>query len=192
MRRRCLAYFAWLGFTLPGEMAIGIAILAVTSLLIITTPPLAPHYSFARSATSQGIALSLTEQPYESGKFLVTAQDPLKKTGADIKNMVVTLTNQAAGIGPITAPVEERFAGGYVFDENLLAAAGAWTINVTAQRAGAYDATASFTVNYPQEITESDAHAEDRTFGSFEVIHIIVAIVILAACDRSFIAKARN
>jgi copper transport protein len=179
--RRMPRIFSWLGFTLPGEMMIGIAILAVTSLLIITTPPLAPHYSFVRSATSQGIALSLTEQPYESGKFLVTAQDPLKNTGVDIKNIVVTLTNQAAGIGPITAPLEERFAGGFVFDENLLAPAGAWTINVTAQRTGAYDATASFNLNYPREITESDAHAEDRSFGSFEIIHILIAIVILAA-----------
>ena len=136
--------FSWLGFTLPAEMAIGIAILAVTSLLIITTPPLAPHYSFARSAMSQGLALSLTEQPSETGRFLVTAEDPQKKTGADVKNMVVTLTNQAAGIGPIVAPVEERFSGGYVFDENLLAPAGDWTINITAQRAGAYDAAASF------------------------------------------------
>jgi len=173
--------FSWLGFTLPAEMAFGIAILAVTSLLIITTPPLAPHFSFVRSATSQGIALSLREQPYESGTFLVTAEDPLKKAGANVKTMVVTLTNQAAGIGPIVVPVQERFAGGYVFAENLLAPAGTWTINVTAQRAGAYDAAAMFNVKYPQEIAESDAHSEDRTFGSFEVIHIFVALVILAA-----------
>ncbi len=60
-------------------MAIGIAILAVTSLLIITTPPLVPHFRFARSTVSQGVELSLNEQPYESGKFLVTAEDPSKK-----------------------------------------------------------------------------------------------------------------
>ncbi len=176
-----LRIFSWLGFTLPAEMAFGIAILAVTSLLIITTPPLAPHFSFVRSAMSQGIALSLTEQPYESGEFLVTVEDPQKGAGTNVKNVVVTLTNQAAGIGPIVAPAEERFAGGYVFAENLLAPAGTWTINVTAQRTGAYDAVASFNVNYPQEVTESDAHSEDRTFGLFEVIHIFAAIVILAA-----------
>ena len=173
--------FSWLGFALPGEMAIGIAILAVTSFLIITTPPLAPHYSFKRSALSQGIALSLTEQPYETGRFLVTAEDQLKQTGANVKNMVVTLTNQAAGIGPIAAPVEERFPGGYVFDKNLLAPPGIWAVNVTAQRAGGYDATASFNLNYPKEIAESDAQAQDRTFGRFEMIHIFIAIVILAA-----------
>ncbi len=173
--------FSCLGFTLPAEAAVGIAILAVTSLLIITTPPLAPHFSFLRSSLSQGVALSLTEQPYESGKFLVTAEDPLAKTGADLKSMVVTLSNPAAGIGPIVAPVAERFAGGFVFDGNLLAPAGNWTINVTAQRAGAYDATASFQVDYPREINESDAHSADRSFGSFEAIHILVALVILGA-----------
>jgi copper transport protein len=178
---RYLRLFSWLSFTLPAEMAIGIAILAVTSLLIITTPPLAPHYSFVRSAVSQGIALSLTEKASETGKFLVIAEDPLTKTGADVRNMVVTLTNQAAGVGPIAAPVEQRFAGGFVFGKNLLTPGGMWAVNVAAQRAGAYDATASFNVNYPREIRESDAHSVDRTFGSFEVIHLIVALIILAA-----------
>ena len=43
---RFLRLFSWLGFTLPAEMGIGIAILAVTSLLIITTPPLCPSLQF--------------------------------------------------------------------------------------------------------------------------------------------------
>ena len=103
--------FSWLGFTVPAEMVMGIAILAVTSLLIITTPPLAPHFGFARSTVSQGLTVSLTEQPDETGKFLVTVQDPLKENGPSVKNMVVALTNQAAGIGPILAPVKERFCG---------------------------------------------------------------------------------
>jgi methionine-rich copper-binding protein CopC/putative copper export protein len=173
--------FSALGFALPAEIAMGVAILAATSLLIITTPPLAFHYSFERSAISQGMELSLTEQPSESGRLLLTVEDLKTKTGADVKNLVVTLTNRAAGIGPIAAPVEQRFAGGYVFDENLLAPAGAWTIDVTAQRARGYDAAATFDVNYPQEISESDARSKDRTFGSFEVMHILIAIVILAA-----------
>ena len=171
--------FSWLSFTLPAEMVTGIAILAATSLLIITTPPLAPHYSFMRNAVSQGLSLSLTEQPSESGKFLVIADDPVTKNGANIKNIIVTLTNQAAGVGPIVAPLEQRFAGGYVFAKNLLTPAGNWTVDATAQRAGAYDATASFDVNYPQDIKESDAHSVDRTFGPFEVIHLIAAILIL-------------
>ena len=173
--------FSWLEFAIPAEAAIGIAVLAVTSLLIITTPPLAPHYSFARHTVSQGLALSLAEQPSESGKFLVIAEDPLANSGANVNNMVVTLTNQSAGIGPITAPLEQRFAGGYVFAKNLLTPAGSWTVDVAVQRPGAYDATASFHVNYPQEIDESDAHSTDRTFGSFEIIHLMGALIILIA-----------
>ena len=103
--------FSWLSFSLPAEMAMGIAVLAVTSLLIITTPPLVPHYSFRRSVVSQGMALSLTEQPYERDRFLVTATDPAKKAAADVKKMVVTLTNQAAGIGPIVAPRRREVCG---------------------------------------------------------------------------------
>ena len=177
---KLLRIFSWLGFTLPAEVVTGIAILAATSLLIITTPPLAPHYGFARNAVSQGLSLSLAEQPSESGKFLVIAEDPVTMTGADVKNIVVTLTNQAAGVGPIVAPLDQRFAGGYVFAKNLFTPAGIWAVNVTAQRAGAYDATASFDVNYPQEIKESDAHSVDRTFGPFEVIHLVAAILILS------------
>jgi copper transport protein len=171
--------FSQLAFTLPAEGAFGIAILAVTSLLIITTPPLARHFSFARHGVSQGVALSLAEQPYETGKFLVMAADPLTNSGVDVKNLVVTLNNQAAGIGPIAAPVVERFTGGYVFAENRLAPAGLWTVNITVQRSGGYDATASFNIDYPREIAQSDAHSADRTFGFFEAIHVLGAFFIL-------------
>jgi hypothetical protein len=173
--------FRVLGFALPLEMAAGLAILAVTSLLIITTPPLVPHYSFQRSAVSQGLEIALSEQPYETGKFLLSVNDASTATAADVKNMSVTLTNRAEGIGPIVAPVVQRFAGGYVFDENLLSPAGAWTINVLAQRTGAYDAAASFDLNFPREIAESGKRSRDRTFGWFEIILILVALVILGA-----------
>jgi methionine-rich copper-binding protein CopC/putative copper export protein len=172
--------FSWLGFTMPAEVAIGLVILAVTSLLIITTPPLVPHYSFLRSSESQGMTISLEQHPYERGKLLVVAEGA-KDNSADVAKMVVTLTNRAAGIGPIAAPLDERFAGGYVFDQKLLAPAGTWTIDVTAQRAGAYDASASFNVNYPGDIAESDAHTQDRSFGWFGAAIAGIALLAFAA-----------
>jgi hypothetical protein len=183
--------FSSLGFTLPFEAVMGLAILAVTSLVIITTPPLAPHYQFGRMAQSEGTEIALREQPYESGKLLVMVVDAQTKTGADVKNLVVALSNRAAGVGPITAAVEPRFAGGYVFSENLLSPAGDWTINITAQRSGGYDATASFDLNYPREIAQSNAHAQDRGFGSFEVVQIIAVLllVMLSAALCRYTAK---
>ncbi len=178
--------FSRLSFTLPFEAGVGIAILAVTSLLIITTPPLAPHYSFGRTALSEGAEISLREQPYESGKLLVTVLDAQTKAGADVNNLVVALSNRSAGIGPITAPVEPRFTGGYVLDRDLLAPGGDWTINITAQRSGAYDSTASFDLNYPRDIAQSDAHAEDRSFGSFEITEILVALLLVVVSSALY------
>lgn len=182
--KRLPRLFSWLRFTLPAEMAVGISILAATSLLIITTPPLNPHHPFIRSAVSQGVTLSLTQQPDESGRFLLTVVDSQSNSGAgpksDVKNLVVAITNRTAGIGPIVAPVEEIFFDGYAFDQSLLAPPGIWTVNITAQRDSAYDSAASFILNYPQDIIETDAHAEDRTLGSFDAILLAVALVTLA------------
>ena len=52
-------------------MAIGLVILAVTSLLIITTPPLVPHYSFLRSSESQGMTISLEEILTSGASYLL-------------------------------------------------------------------------------------------------------------------------
>lgn len=178
--RKLSGVYSWLGFTLPAEVAVGVVILAVTSLLIITTPPLVPHYSFLRSSESQGMTVSLQQHPYERGKLLVTAEGP-KENPSDVTKMAVTLANRAAGVGPISAPLEQRFAGGYVFDQKLLAPAGTWTIDVTAQRAGAYDASVSFNVNYPGDIAESDTHTQDRSFGWFGAAIAGIALLAFAA-----------
>jgi copper transport protein len=178
--RQTMRVFSRLGFTLPAEIAMGVTILAVTSLLIITTPPLVPHYSFVRSTESQGIRISLEQHPYERGRLLVVAEG-VKENPADVTKMVVTLTNRAAGVGPIAAPLQQRFAGGYIFDQKLLAPPGIWTIDVTAQRASAYDASASFQVNYPGDINTSEAHTQDRSFGWFGATIAGIALVTFAA-----------
>jgi copper transport protein len=178
--RQLSRVYSWLGFTLPAEAAIGVVILAVTSLLIITTPPLVPHRSFFRSSESQGMMISLEQHPYERGKLLVVAERA-KENPTDVTKMAVMLTNRGAGIGPIAAPLEQRFAGGYIFDQKFLAPAGTWTIDVTAQRAGAYDASASFQVKYPADIDDSDAHTQDRLFGWFGATITGIALLTIAA-----------
>jgi methionine-rich copper-binding protein CopC/putative copper export protein len=172
--------FSWLGFTLPAEAAMGLAVLLATSLLIITTPPLVPHYSFFQSVESQGLRVSLEQHPYERGRFLLSAEGSQGENANQVSKMIVTLTNRGAGVGPIAAPLEQRFSGGYVFDEKLLAPAGTWTIDVTAQRVGTYDASASFRINYPSDIVESNAHTQDRSFGGFGATISGVALLTLA------------
>ncbi len=183
----------WLGVSLPSEVVMGLTILCVTGLLIITTPPVDRNFSFQREAVSQGVDLRLTQHPYERGEFLVELQDEKTGGAAAVNDLAVTLTNQKQGIGPIIAPVTGRFIGGYIFPMSLLSPAGTWKIDLVAKRGGAYDAAASFTVNYPQEINDSSAHAEDRRFGLFEILNILVAAGIAAVSFRLYrVAGARN
>ncbi len=168
----------WIPITFAFEAGAGVFVLLVTSILIITTPPIAPHYDFIRQTESQGAKITLTQDPYESAKFLVTAESLHPKRDS-VSNLIVTLTNHDRNIGPISAVLEQRFWDGYVFDENQLSPPGNWQIDITAQSQGSYDAVASFNVNYPDEINFAKAHAQDRIFDSFAVLSILVGLVIL-------------
>jgi len=170
---------SWLPIILSFEAGMGIFILLVTGNLIITTPPIAPHYSFLKQQQSQGINISLTQHPYELSKFLVTLTSANSKTSPDIHKLTITLTNSEKNIGPVIVPIEQRFLGGFVFDQELLSPQGVWKIDITAQRPSAYDAVASFAVNYPGEIDFAKAHSQDRSFDRFEMINIFIALLIL-------------
>ncbi len=170
---------SWVNYTLPLEMFIGIAVLFVTSFLIITTPPFpGEQFSFIKQSVSQGAQITLTTYPYESKNFLLTVADEKTKKELSLNDIVVTLTNDEKGIGPIVANTEERFVGGYAFSQNLLSPSGKWKIDVSARREGSYDSVASFLVDYPKEIVTTRIDPDRRTFGVFEVLMIIMVLGI--------------
>jgi methionine-rich copper-binding protein CopC/putative copper export protein len=122
------------GYTLPFETGVGGALLFVTSLLIITTPPWTQKLTFQKRATSWGIQILFTEHPFESDKFLVTLQDERPKTPVPIKDIVITLSQEEERIGPVVPEVEKRFEGGYVFSKNFLSPPGLWKLEIVARR----------------------------------------------------------
>ena len=172
---------SWAAFTLPLEMLVGVALLFVTSFIIITTPPYASEkYLFDKSAISQGMEIVMSVHPYEQTRFLITAKDAQKQTEIQLTDIVVTLTNEEKGIGPIVADTEQRFVGGYAFRQDILSPPGNWKINIAARRAGAYDAVASFVVNYPTDINQTRIDPDTRSFGAFDGMSILAALLILA------------
>lgn len=163
-------------YTLALEMWVGIMLLFVTSLLIITTPPFPPErFSFERHAVDQGARIDLVMHPHEPEYFLVTVTDAAAHTPLPLSGIVVKLTNQEQGIGPIVAQTKERFPGGYVFSRNTLSLPGKWHIAILAQRPRAFDETTSFEVDYPKEIDASRVDPERRSFGWFEALLLIIA-----------------
>lgn len=163
-------------YTLPLETLVGITLLFITSHLIITTPPLVPaQTAFEKKAISQGAEITLALHPFESGQLLITVLDAMESEEASLTDIVVTLTNEEKGIGPIVAKTEERFLGGYVFPASSLTPQGVWNIGIAARREGFYDAVASFSVDYPQELETAVKDSDSRSFGAFEATLLTMA-----------------
>lgn len=170
----------WTHYSLPFEALVGIALLFTTSLIIITTPPYPPtHFAFEKQAESQGVEITLSVHPHEQNKFLITATDAKTKSELQLKDIIITLTNEEKGIGPIVAGTEQRFIGGYVLPTSLLSPIGKWKIDVSARRPGAYDAVASFLIDYPREVEATRTSQDARSFGSFEIYIILITLGIL-------------
>ncbi len=147
--------------------------------MIITTPPWAQKQTFQKSATSQGVQILFTEHPFESDKFLVTIQDEKQKIPILIKDLMVMLFQEEKGLGPLILEVEKRFEGGYVFSKSVLSPPGLWKLEIVSRRLGAYDAVASFQVDYLGELERSRIDPGKRTFGLFEVIILGIGLGLM-------------
>jgi putative copper export protein len=168
---------SWLGRSAPMllrlEVLVGLAVLFTTSQLIITTPPLAVPEPFMQEHRSGGILISLGEHPFEEGRLLVTFTDAAGRP-ADIRSFIATLSNAAAGIGPIVVDAERRFAGGYAFPAALLSPSGRWEVGITGQRGGGYDAVAHFTLETPLPARLPKA----RAFGMLGLASALLSLLV--------------
>ena len=168
---------SWVPFTISLEMFVSIALLLVTSVLILTTPPYPPtRFTFDKQATSQGATIDFQVHPTEQDQFLITVTDAKNQAGIELNDIIATLTNGEKGIGPLVVDTEKRFAGGYVFPRSAMSLPGVWKLDISARRPNAFDATASFSVNYPHEVDQTETLPEHRSFGVFELI-LLVAVV---------------
>jgi len=167
----------WLQFSIPFEMCVGVALLFVTSYLIITTPPYpSAHYALEKHASSQGTVITLGVHPVEQKQFLVTVTD--EKTGAAVpaSEVIVTLENSEKNLGPLVPETDERYPGGFTFSRSALSVSGKWDIGITARRKGAYDAAVTIPLNYPAELDASKLGADQRIPGLFEMVLAVVAM----------------
>lgn len=145
---------AWVWFVT--EALTGAGVLLVTALLILTTPPVLPPDTYVRQAASQGALLTL-RQPAEEPAVLLLELEDGQGAMIDPTALTVTLANDAADVGPIVAAPVRRFAGGFALPASALTPPGAWTIDVSASRPGAYDATARFPLSAPEDLVPRPA-----------------------------------
>lgn len=169
------------GATLAFEWLMAVAVIFVSSLLIITTPPHPPeHFTFEKRAHSQGAQIVLSVHPFDPAQFLITVTDSTTRTEIPLKGMTIALTNAEKSIGPIVAQVKKRFEGGYAFSRSELAPPGTWEVAVAAQRESAYDAVASFSVAYPDEVVSTVVTPSRRAADGFTWFLLVCALFIAA------------
>jgi methionine-rich copper-binding protein CopC len=160
-RLRPALFSRLLPYTLPAEAAAGVAIVFLSSLIIITSPPLSAPPA-EKVVSDQGVRIAVSAAPYEDGKALVSVSEDLEP--------IVFLDGSGEDQG-IIIDLEKRFPGGYVFPLSFIEAGKEHRLSVTVAQPGGYDAHADFA------LSEKDfEHSEGRRFDSFTVCMILIGL----------------
>jgi copper transport protein len=121
--------------TMRGEIALMLAVLGVTAALVSYAPPIdAASGPFATNTTLGPIELEMTLEPAKVGLntahlYLIDAKDGAQYTGT--KELVVTASLPAKGIGPLPLHANLAGPGHYVLDSAELSPGGTWEIQIT-------------------------------------------------------------
>jgi nitrogen fixation protein FixH len=101
---------------------------------------------FSESSTVDNVNVTLKITPFYVGQntFNVTLTDQSGTFPTNIRNVILSFTNQDVGIGPIVATLNKTGEGKFAAQGNYLSQPGNWDIKVTAQRSGAYDLNHTF------------------------------------------------
>jgi methionine-rich copper-binding protein CopC/nitrogen fixation protein FixH len=101
---------------------------------------------FSESSTVDNVNVTLKITPFYVGQntFNVTLTDQSGTFPTNIRNVILSFTNQDVGIGPIVATLNKTGEGKFAALGNYLSQPGNWDIKVTAQRSGAYDLNHTF------------------------------------------------
>jgi methionine-rich copper-binding protein CopC len=104
--------------------------------------------AFSKSSTVDNVNLTLGITPFYVGQntFNVTLTNESGTSPTNIKNVILSLSNQDAGIGPIIANLNKTGEGEFSSQGSYLSQPGSWEIGVTAQRSRAYDLNHIFEV----------------------------------------------
>lgn len=104
---------------------------------------------FSQHAIVDNVNLTLKITPFNVGQntFNATLTDQSGTFATNIRNIILSFTNQEAGLGPIVANLNKTAEGKFAAQGSYLSQSGNWDIKITAQRSGAYDLNHTFEVS---------------------------------------------
>jgi hypothetical protein len=165
-------YPQYIARTFAAEGGIALAVLFVSSMLIITTPPLDRPGIFELSRSADTAHIALSHDTRDAANFHIDVHDKRKVT-----ELIVSLTNPDENIGPLVPPVDTLGYNSFAIPALSFAPPGNWTVQVAARREGAYDANASFSLRYPDDIPATSR--TKRPFGLFDGAVVAAGITAL-------------
>jgi copper transport protein len=121
--------------TMRGELALMLCVFGVTAALISYTPPIdAEAGPFSVNTTIGAAELEMTLEPAQAGPntahlYLIDAKTGTQFTAT--KELTVTASLPAKGIGPLTLKATPAGPGHYVLNSAVLSPAGTWDIQIT-------------------------------------------------------------
>jgi methionine-rich copper-binding protein CopC len=103
---------------------------------------------FSETFVVDNVNLTLIITPFYAGQntFNVTLINESGTSPANIRNVILSFSNQEAEIGPIVANLNKTGQGEFSAQGSYLSQPGNWEIGVTAQRSRAYDLNHAFEV----------------------------------------------
>jgi copper transport protein len=123
--------------TLRGEVALVVAVLAVTAALVSYPPPKSLASGPFSANTALGpLRMEVTMDPARVGPnelhlYLLRARDGAPFTGT--RQLSATLALPSKGIGPLTLKARPAGPGHYVVDTVALVPGGDWRLDVTSR-----------------------------------------------------------
>jgi methionine-rich copper-binding protein CopC/putative copper export protein len=154
--------------TLAAEFALALLVVFYSSIVIITSPPLADSAQKIFSATDNSVSISLSRNAYEDGTAFLSV------SGQGAKDPVILVSD--AGGAPVSLDASKRYQGGYVMPVGLMTGGGPYEVSVTVPQEKGYDAHAKFTI----QKGDLDAAPEGaRTFDSFTLSMIGIGVLAL-------------
>jgi copper transport protein len=159
--------------SLAAEFAFALLVVYCSSVVIITSPPIAQPPVKTFVAHDQGISISLSPDQYDAGQLLLT------DVGAGgIDEPVVTVQDTARADDPVSIGLSQTFDGGYVFPKTLLSGTGPFTVSITVPQSNRYDAHATFVIENNDLVVAHDWQLH-REFDMFTGIMIVIALLAL-------------
>lgn len=151
--------------TLIAETVTALCVLWLSSMLVITTPPL---YYQAPYFVERG-EMIFSSDPYDPAHML------LRFDATDITEVTVTLMNEEKNIGPLVPQVDAYFGRDFVFHTREFSLPGLWKIDVTAKRESGYDIVGNFELSYPDDLQEDRASPKPL----FTVTCVVVGLITI-------------